>query len=189
MAPSAPINVTVFGRHYGVDDYLVIWSGEVRSVSWPALDRCSLICSPFSQRMESEGLRLGWERNCPYALYSSRCGVNRDLYQVLASVAAMDGAQINHPAFATYAEGYFRAGFVEWAISSSGEWNRRAIEAHSGDTLTLLGGTDGLSVGRSVRVYPGCAQTTDACQAFANLPNYGGIPHLAGESPFDNHPF
>ncbi|NHN78558.1 DUF2163 domain-containing protein [Azotobacter chroococcum] len=185
-APSAAVSLTVFARHYGVDDYLVIWAGEIRSVRWPALDRCEIQCSPLTERMEMQGLRLGWERNCPHALYSLACGVNRDLYRIESSIQSMDGASLSNGAFAAQPDGYFTGGLVEWAIGG-GEYERRGIEQHAGSSLTLLGGTSGLMLNQAIRVYPGCAQTTAACTVFNNLPNYGGIPHLAGESPFDGN--
>lgn len=57
-------------------------------------------------------------------------------------------------------------------------------------SITLLGTTDGLTVGTRVRLYPGCDRTTGAngCTKFNNLPNFGGIPQLAGRSPFDGNP-
>lgn len=183
-APSAPISLTVYARHYGLDEYLVIWVGEVRSVKWPALDRCEISCAPLSERMGMQGLRLGWERNCPHALYSLACGVDRNLYRVDSTVQSLDGASLGNGAFAGYADGYFTGGLVEWAIGSD-EYERRGIEQHAGSSLSLLGGTAGLALNQAIRIYPGCRQTTAACKAFNNLPNYGGIPHLAGESPFD----
>ncbi|MCY1382815.1 hypothetical protein D9M69_708760 [compost metagenome] len=95
----------------------------------------------------------------------------------------MDGTSISNGAFDAFADGYFTGGLVEWAVGG-GEYDRRAIERHVGSILIVLGGTSGLVGGQAVRVYPGCAQTTTACKAFNNLPQYGGIPHLAGESPF-----
>ena len=183
-APSAPVSLTMYALHYGLEEYLVIWAGEVRTVRWPALDRCEITCAPLTERVGMQGLRLGWERNCPHALYSPPCGVNRELYRIESSVQALDGISISNGLFATYADGHFTGGYVEWGIGGS-EYDRRGVEQHSGSLLYLLGGTAGL-VGRQViRVYPGCQQTTAACKAFDNLANYGGIPHLAGESPFD----
>lgn len=184
-APSSPIQLTVFARHYGVDDYLVIWSGEIRSVKWPALDRCEISCSPLTERMEMQGLRLGWERNCPHALYSTACGVDMSFHRVDSTVQSMDGTSVSNGAFAGYPAGHFAGGLVEWTISG-GEFERRGIEAHSSSTLTLLGGTGGISLNQAIRVYPGCAQTVASCKnRFDNLANYGGIPHLAGKSPWD----
>ncbi len=182
--PSSPVQLTVFARHQGIDDFVTIWVGEIRSVKWPVLDRCEISCSPLTERMEMQGLRLGWERNCPHALYSTACGVDMNLYRVQSTVQSMDGVSISNGAFAAYPAGYFTGGLVEWAIGG-GEFERRGIEVHSGSVLTLLGGAGGVTLGAAVRVYPGCRQTVASCKAFNNLPNYGGVPHLAGQSPWD----
>lgn len=187
--PAGNVALTIFARHHGVDDYVVIWAGGVRSVKWPQADRCTIVCSPLSVAMETTGLRLGWSRTCPHALYSAACGVSPALWRVDASVQSMGGASVSNGAFAAYPAGYFTGGYVEWAIGG-GEYDRRGIEHHAGSTLTLLGGSAGIALNAALRVYPGCAQTVAACNAFSNLANYGGIPHLAGKSPFDgNNPF
>lgn len=187
--PSAEVALTVFARHVGIDDYVVIWSGGVRSVKWPSLGRCTIMCAPLSERMDMNGLRLAWDRTCPHALYSAPCGVNAALWQVDSTVQSMDGASVSNAAFAAYPDGYFTAGYVEWA-AAGGDSDRRGIEDHTGSKLTLLGGSAGIALDAAIRVYPGCKQTTAACISFGNLPAYGGIPHLAGKSPFDgNNPF
>jgi uncharacterized phage protein (TIGR02218 family) len=183
-APSSPVQLTVFARHYGVDDYLVIWAGEIRGVRWPALDRCEISCSPLTERMNMQGLRLGWERNCPHALYSLACGVDSNLHRVAITVQALDGVSISSAELSGYPLGRFTGGLVEWPVGA-GEYDRRGIEAHTAGGLQLLGGSDGLAVGSAVRVYPGCAQTVASCKVFNNLPQYGGIPHLSGKSPWD----
>ena len=43
VAPSSMLEVTIYAKHYGIDDFIVIYSGEVRSVRfW--LDKCVLTC-------------------------------------------------------------------------------------------------------------------------------------------------
>lgn len=182
--PSVPVSLTVFALHAGLADYVVIWAGEVRSVRWPALDRCEVSCSPLTSRMEMQGLRLSFERGCPHGLGTPACGVALGAHRIDASVQALDGASVSNDAMASHPAGHFTGGYVEWDIGG-GEYDRRGIEQHSGAVLYLLGGTTGLKQGQALRVYPGCRQTTAGCKAFDNLPNYGGIPHLAGESPFD----
>lgn len=182
--PSSEVALTIFARHFLTNDYLVIWSGGVRSVGWPAVDRCVISCTPLTARLTMLGLRLAWERTCPHALYSPACGVDRNLYRVEANVETLDGASVSAPAFASYPAGYFTGGYLEWAIGG-GVYERRGIEQHQGSRLQLLGGSAGIVPGQALRLYPGCAQTTASCKSFNNLPNYGGIPHLAGASPFD----
>jgi uncharacterized phage protein (TIGR02218 family) len=180
------VSVTVFGLHESLADYVVLWSGSVRSVKWPRIDRCVISCATLAASLESTGLRLSWDRACPHALYTVACGVDAAAWRVTSSVQSMDGASVTNGGLAAYPAGYFTGGYVEWSLPG-GEPERRGIERHADGTLHLLGGTAGIAPGAALNVYPGCAQTTTACKAFGNLANFGGIPHLAGVSPFDGN--
>lgn len=188
VAPSSMVEVTIYALHHGIDDYVVMYSGEVRGVQF-LLDKCTLTCSALSERMEMQGLRLGWERGCPHALYSPACGVSSGQYRFTASIQSLDGAAIHSGAFAGQPDGYFTAGFIEWVLPG-GDLERRGIQQHEGSSCQLLGGTAGLQAGMEIRIYPGCAQTTKSCiNKFNNLNNYGGFPHLPDTSPYDGNIF
>lgn len=79
---------------------------------------------------------------------------------------------------------YYDYGAAEWQLAGATEM--RGIETTSGaSTLRLLGGTDGLGIGSSLTIYPGCDGTRAMCQdRFGNLLNHGGFPHMPGESIF-----
>jgi uncharacterized phage protein (TIGR02218 family) len=184
--PSSEIALTLFARHTGVDDYLVYWSGGIRTVKFPALDRCEIVCSPLSSRMSMTGLRLSWGRACPHALYSHACTLSPALWRIDGQVQALDGAVLQCPAAAMYNDGYFTGGYIEWA-AYGGLTERRGIEAHAGAKLRILGGTAGIAAGAALKLYPGCDQSAARCKQYNNYPNFGGIPHLPEDSPFDGH--
>ncbi|AAP96358.1 hypothetical protein HD_1576 [[Haemophilus] ducreyi 35000HP] len=49
-----------------------------------------------------------------------------------------------------------------------------------------MGGTQKLSVGTQIKVYPGCDGRASTClKKFNNMLNYGGIPHMPNKSPYD----
>ena len=186
--PGHQMSVAIFARHYGIDDFVTIWAGEVLACSWPEADRCELTCSPLTARMDKTGLRLSWERGCPHVLYSHACGVSREQYRMDLTVQNMDGAALGCDLAAAQPDGTFTAGLIEW--QTRGGWvERRTIEAHAGRVLRLLGGTSGISVGQAIRAYPGCRQTVESCKRFGNLLNYGGVPHLCGVSPYGRNIF
>ena len=185
VPPSSEVILTIFDRHVGTSDYLVCWSGYVRTVKWPAIDRCEIVCAPMSERMTTTGLRLVWSRACPHALYSSACGLNRAAWRISGAVDALDGLTAHVAAAAGYPDGHFIGGYIEWPMADGAYNERRGILLHQGDALVLLVGTHGLTVGAEVGLYPGCRQTVEGCKAFGNLPNYGGIPLLPGISPYD----
>lgn len=190
--PAAEVAVTVRDYHFGDPDEAasvrMVWVGSIQGVRWPQPDRAEIACQSLSASMERPGLRLTWERTCPHTIYDRRCGVDRNAHAVATTVQAMDGAAISNGALAAYPDGVFAGGFVEWQVGG-GELDRRGIEGHSGSSLVLLGGTQGLALGMPCTVYPGCRQTAEYCSTqFGNLLNFGGFRHLPSKSPFDGDP-
>lgn len=189
IPPSDSVFLTIYERHFGDDEYRVSWTGEIESVSWPAVDRCKILCVPESISMQEQGLRLRWERGCPHCLYERGCYVDRYAYAVEDSIVSMNATAITVSAAAAHTDGWFNAGYVEWSIGNS-NFERRAIEQHIGNQLTLLGGTSGLSPSTNITLFPGCDQTPTTCNSkFSNILNYGGVHHMPGRSPFDGNPF
>ncbi len=188
VGPSDAIEVTVYDMHYGESDVIIAYIGSIYSVKFPAQDRCTIVCNTDSVGLSSIGLRLTWSRGCPYTLFDTNCGVNRDFYKVDALVQSMDGLTISSGAFGTMPDGWFDGGYVEWPVGV-GQFDRRGIVSHTGSVVELLGGTEGIGLGISLAAYPGCDKSIQTCHdKFANHENYGGAPHQPGKSPFDGTP-
>lgn len=188
VPPSNPIDLFIYDMHQDEPEVLVSWIGEIASVNWPRLDRCTIKATPFDASLEQPGLRMTWQRGCPHAVFTPACGVDRNLWKVPAAVQSLTGTAISSGTFAAFPDGWFAGGYIEWPIGS-GEFDRRAIESHVGSVLTLLSGTARIVPGQSVTVYPGCGQVVQICKTkFNNLDNNGGVPHLSGRSPFDGNP-
>lgn len=188
VPPSDAIDLLVFDRHYGDDDYRASWIGEIQSVNWPDLDRCEITCSPESVSMSGQGLRLSWERPCPHCVFERGCFVDRNPFRVSAMIIATDGATLQSTAFGGYPNGWFNAGYIEYDVGS-GVLDRRMIDTHVGNSITLFGGTAGQRLGRVLSAFPGCDQTAQTCNdKFNNLDNQGGFRHLPGRSPYDGNP-
>lgn len=185
VRPTTEIAIKVFDLHFGDSEVICRYVGSVASVKWPGLDRCSISCQDIESSMERPGLVDTFSRSCTTTLYSAFCKVERDAFRVDANIQGLGGIHIESAIFATYADGWFSGGYIEWAIGG-GEYERRHIEVHAGPLLQLLGGTTGLAVGQAVRAYPGCDFLSATCHGkFGNLPNFRGQPHMDGRSPFD----
>ena len=188
--PSQPMAVAILRTHdEDFDDIKVVYIGEVTQSNIPTPGTAVFTCETLASTMKREGLRLAWQRDCPYALYDQvTCRVNKAAFGVTAVATLAENAHLQAAALAAYPAPYFAGGFVEWNDPDRGI-ERRGIEAQGADGLIRLFGTgDGTSVGMTFTAYPGCARTTAACKTFGNLLNYGGVPDLAGESPFDGNP-
>jgi len=183
-APAAEIWATVRRVQHGEQDAPVHWIGTVSGVKDVGASKVEITCNILTASFNRLGLRLTWGRQCPHALYDRNCRVNKAAFGVAVQVQSLTGVSITAPGL-NVGNGYFTNGFFEWQLES-GLMDRRPIESHTGNTIVVLGTADGVRVGDWLMVYPGCARTTAVCDTkFNNLPNYGGIPHLPGKSPFD----
>lgn len=187
--PSTTILVHRLALHEGMTAPIVNYSGEVVQVDFGGQPgKCKIGCQKLSATMRRNGLRLGYQRSCPYALYDqATCKVNRASYAVTVTLSAVDGFDVSSPDFAAHPANYFTGGLIEWVHPMRGT-QYVAIESHSGGVATIFGDTSLFYPGITVRAYPGCARTLAACQSFNNTLNYGGFPAMPGKSPYDGTP-
>lgn len=198
-APSRDVRVRILDKHEQSPDMVVRYSGVISQVGFPAPGRCKITCDTLQATMERDGLRLGWQRSCPYALYDPlTCRVNKaswsaDFFvtQVIDYTATViiTGGPIQT---AARVRAYLDNGFIEWTHPLRGV-ELLAIDTHefvSGDThtFTFLGDPGELAPGATGKVYRGCSFTPESCQSFSNYDNYGGVPGLPSKSPFDGTP-
>lgn len=189
--PSRPMQVAIFHHHPADYDgeVVAIYAGEVLQVNIPTPGTATIPCATISASMQRTGLRLAWQRSCPYALYDpATCKVNKFDYGEVCVATLVDDGHVHADRLAFRPVGYFNGGFIEWEDPDRGV-ERRAIELHeSGMVISILGSTIGLAVGTTFNAFPGCPRTTAGCISFNNLLNYGGVPDLDGRSPFDGNP-
>lgn len=188
--PLNQITVRRFSKHEADSEVTVNYVGFITQVNATEPGVAELECLTLSPTMQRNGLRVTWQKGCPYALYDgSTCKVNKAQYAVAAKILTAGAGVITADAFASRENGWFDGGFIEWTDSYTGALERRGIDEHLGKQLRLLGKSDGLLEGMDVKAYPGCQRTSAVCAAkYNNLLNYGGYPHLPGKSPFDGDP-
>jgi hypothetical protein len=198
-APSRVVRVRILDKHEQSPDMVVRYSGVIGQVGYPIPGRCKISCDTFQATMEREGLRLSWQRSCPYALYDPvTCKVSKASWEGVFFVTrivdstvelVMTGGPVQAASRVT---GYFDNGFIEWPHPLRGV-ELIAVDSHqyvSGDihALTLLSDPGELFAGATGKVYRGCSFTPSSCQGFANYDNYGGVPDLPSKSPFGGDP-
>ncbi len=187
--PSRPIGVTIFAKHAEDDEIKAFYLGEVSQVNSPVPGTAHITCETLSATMDRAGLRLGWQRTCPYALYDEvTCKVDKTLHDTPGVVSVIDNNLITVPALVGVPVDKFAGGYLEWTDPVRGV-ERRTIESNDASgNLRMFGTADGISVGLAVIAYPGCKRTTLACDSFNNILNFGGVPGMQGYSPFDGNP-
>lgn len=198
-APSRDVRVRVLEKHAQSTDARVRYSGVITQVNYPSPIACSITCETLAATMRREGLRLAWQRSCPYALYDPvTCKVSKSAWEIDFFVTAVSGSTITVELSGPRAAGarstaYLDNGFIEWTHPLRGV-ETVAIDAHNysgtGDThtLILLNDPGELFAGVTGKAYRGCSFTPESCQSFGNYDNYGGVPDLPSKSPFDGNP-
>ena len=187
--PPEAILVERLATHEGITVPIINYIGEITQVSHGLPGQVTIACQTLSASMRRNGLRIGYQRTCPYALYdASTCKVNKASFGVAGVIADVVGFNITVAAAGTRSDGYFMGGLFEWQHPTHGT-RTMFIEGHVGSTLGCFGDTSDLTPGTPITMYPGCQRTVAACQAFGNLDNYGGFPWMPGKSPFDGTPF
>lgn len=191
--PSGRVYLKVRRMQLGEADAPVFWSGTVGNVKPKSGAGATLVCRSSMFNIKRTGLRLTWQRQCPYALYDSQCRVDKAAWAkpyVIASVVGNVVTLVTAGGALDKPTGYFTGGIISWDVGGGTmEW--RMIEVHTAPlVLTLFGRGDGLAAAQNVILYPGCDRDTGAtgCGRFANIDNYGGHKYMPGKSPFDGTP-
>lgn len=189
--PSTPISMIArrFHRDDPDNEAAVYWVGTVGSVKGIDAVKSEVSGLSISQTIRRTGNRVGWEVNCPHALFDAGCRLNPADWAHVTTITGIVGvnvtvASISLPG-AQYAGGYF-----EWDATGFASMDRRPIDSFiGGTTFALLGRADRLVVGQSITILPGCDLAAMTCQSvFNNLPNHGGFGFMSKKSPFDGSP-
>lgn len=186
--PTSQITVRILQKDASDPELYAIYAGEVSQVNVPEPGRVSITCETLSVSLRREGLRFGWQRSCPYALYDPlTCKLDKAAHAVATTVATISGNAITVNSAITLA--IYGGGFLQWTHPVKGI-EYLGIESQVGSTLNIFGSTAELHTGIEVTLYRGCNRTPAVCRSFGNYDNYGGIPNMPGKSPFDGtNPF
>jgi hypothetical protein len=197
-APSQPILVSIRWMHEGDSEVRVVYTGEISQINYPMPGQARITCETLASSMRREGLRLAWQRTCPYSLYDPlTCRVNKSAWGVTFTVRGISGRTVYVTFASSKPAGYYNGGFVEWQHPTRGiEYLGIDREGDTsgfvgplpGDPLEMDGLPNNLYVGSTGIAYPGCNFTPERCQFFGNYDNYGGFPLMPGKSPFDGDP-
>lgn len=183
--PSETIWLTVRRQQYGDTDAPIYWNGTVTNVKNIGSGSAQVIGKPLTASFKRTGLRLCWTRECPHFLYDHSCRVDPNAFKTEAEIIDITGSTINVDNVGGHGDGYFRGGYAEWERNEDGTIERRMIESQTGTLITMFGLTDGMTLGDTVSLFPGCDRTPTTCKnKFNNLPNYGGFDFMPGQTPF-----
>jgi len=188
--PAESIWLTVYRYHFGDAEAQTFWVGTVGNVKRLSIAKAQVFGLPISGTLRRTGLRLCWEKQCPYMLYDQDCKVSKAAFAYDTTITALVGGKMSVAALGTWPGELYLGGFFEWEVNEDGTMDRRGIEGYDGALgFTIFGSVDRLEVGSAVTMYIGCDLSPERCQnVFANLPNHGGFRFMPGKSPFDGTP-
>jgi len=177
--PPEPVALTVYRTHRDDGSVIVAWTGRVASARFEN-GRCALTCQPVRSLLRRRIPRVVYQGPCNWALYSPQCGVDKMLFRDAAVITAINGDEIQAPAFGAHGNGWFNNGWVEL-----GNGDRRFIVKQVGDTVTLLAPFTTLVVGDLVHAFAGCKRTEADCSTkFSNLARHLGFPRVPSRNPY-----
>lgn len=180
--PSEVITVTVRRVHRGdTSDIVTSWAGRVLNCDFEGA-KATLRCEPITVSLARVGLRRVYQVTCPHVLYGEGCALDKADFDHSTVVYAIDGLELTVDSVNSAYN--YAGGFVEW-VNDDGVTERRFIEFHANEVLTLMQPFAGIAVTDAVTIYPGCDHTLTTCDAtFANALNYGGQPYFPAVNPF-----
>lgn len=187
--PASAIKVRIYVKDVADPEIVCRYAGDISQVDFPTPGIATISCDTLSASMRQQGLRLGWQRTCPYAVYDTlTCKVNKADFAINALVINQGGGSVVVQYATSVADNYLDGGFIEWQHPVRG-YESRMIEQQSGNLLMMFGPSDDIYPGTRVVAYPGCNLTRDDCiNKFNNLPNNGAFSLMPGVSPFDGNP-
>ena len=187
--PSQSMMLSIYHYHEGGDEMVLSYIGELLQVDFPQPGVARFAVDTLSVSLQRDGLRLGYQRSCPYALYDAgTCNADKTAHKIVGEITESTINTITVSTMFETPNGLFDGGFIEWDHPQRGR-EYRGIETQVAGLLTLFGLADGLYYGLQVTAYHGCDRRASTCSSkFNNLDNYGGVPDMPGKSPFDGDP-
>lgn len=141
--------------------------------------------------------RFNYQKLCNHMLYGPQCGLNKALFSVSLSIAALNRistyidvssttVNVDSPSRTlTIAPDTFEGGVVEDSLGNKmGIYACEVLPASAGTRLWLAWMPRSLAVAQTVTLSLGCIHIKRVChETFFNLPNFGGTPFVPVSSP------
>lgn len=184
--PMQPVSLEIRKVHRSDPDQesKLIWKGFVSSVKFLG-SHADLHCDAMQSALKRNGLKRLYQKHCPFDLYGSNCGVNKNTFKHDLEITQVSNKQISFDLSAFDAT-YFINGFAEW-YDKNNNLSRRLIMAQNmiSQYLEFDFGSPDLIAGKTISLYAGCGRNLSDCEnKFNNLINYGGQPFIPNRNPF-----
>lgn len=187
--PSLSVSVTIFRKQRSDAEFVTVFAGILNNCIFED-ERARLVCSPMQDVVKRKIGALLYQPTCNNRLFDNRCQVVKATwtfsYNVLSfpSNPTAGGPTIQLVAAAGT---FFTGAKLHWLTGGTAQFGnqRQMILDHSGDTIILIDGLDGLVAGNTLTLFAGCDKSAIACRdKFSNLPRFQGFVHTPVANPF-----
>lgn len=168
--------------HSLTGEIVVYWKGAVTSISVAGRTAKLQIPSRFTTAMKAEVPNVYYQTMCNHVLYSGRCGLNRDDYKLVTTVASYSAKTLVTVSNGGYPDGAFKAGEV--LRLADGE--RRLIVGHAANTMILNFPFREMLEGDELNLFLGCDHLPATCRdKFNNVINGSFHPFIPTSNLFE----
>lgn len=181
------LELTIYRMHRGTNyntDYSVYWKGKVSTLSIDN-NKCTIsVPSVFSNALQGNIPSVFYQGPCNHVLFDSGCKVSRALNSIVTTVTSISGSAVQVASVGTFPDGAFIGG----EIADTSHNDRRMINAHASNLITVNYPFSNLAVGAQVEITGGCnhAYNGDCKLKYNNQINYGGFPFIPSINPFES---
>jgi uncharacterized phage protein (TIGR02218 family) len=184
--PSEVITMTLFSKHFGDDEFTVLWKGRILNCEFED-PFFKFNCESVFSSLQRIGIPRRFSVGCTHNLYGVGCRVLRDAYRTDGVALTITGIDLTSGAAGAVPDGYFAGGYVTWVHNVRGNLESRMITYSEGASglIRLVAVPNGLSLGQEIKIYAGCDHRVQTCKdKFNNVPNFGGQPFIPQKNPF-----
>lgn len=179
-------SATLFRLYLSDPDQEVVayWKGRVTSAK-PNGEVMSIECEPIFTSLRRPGLRARYQKTCRHAVYSLRCGLNREDFAEVLTCTVAAGRNYTVTGADAFADDYFTGGIMKSPDGTTkhiiGHIGTLIKTTHIAESLIDDVAINGLA---TVTLYPGCNKLTTTCKnKFNNLLNNGSFPYIPAKNP------
>jgi len=180
------VTLTIFSVDEEADTS-VIWKGRLASVK-PDGSSIKLMFESVATSLRRYGLRMKYQRSCPHVLYGIGCNLDKTDFQVSCTVVSVADNDVTVETVIPWLPPYFLGGMIQAESGILRFIVGQGASTGSGPyhiVLTLFRPIEGMQIGDSIFIYPGCDRSKETCDnVFQNLNNNGSFPFIPILNPF-----
>lgn len=162
---------------------LVVFTGQLGEVTWTEEGFKADIVSYMKNL--SKNIGAIFTANCRHTLFSTvgvgsvgACGLSAGSFTTTGSVQSVATNKWKFTLSGSQTDGYFTNGNIKFTSGYNAGLSA-IVKVHTGNEVTLLLPTAfTIAPGDTYEIQAGCDKTFAACQAFNNVANFGGFPHI-----------